>query len=295
MGKPGTILAVVTSTAICLALSWGCSLSDLGQFDADNESTQDAVTATDTVVFLDDVTILRDNGYYADTPAAVDTTVDLDATVVASDATMGDEGARDVVDMNDASAPDVPADGTEQVNDAADDTGNDISALRLPCVDADTDCPEGYTCESTAKDGSYCRPPQNCSLDGLTTLEGLIAALLVDVDGAPIFVKMAVTVDMGPKTCSMEECTAANKCCRSCTASMIVADAEIPIVIRGNDITLGCAGHESSDGSWCSELECAPLMPNETYVIWGSIRKFHPLELAMDGFCPLSDAQPAVD
>ncbi len=249
----------------------------------------------DSVGFLDDVTMLRDQGSPADTAAAVDTNVGLDAIVVGSDVA-NDNGAADAVELTDAAYGDLPVshDGEQPIDAPGDDGG--VSDIRIPCTSADTDCPAGFTCESTSKAGSYCRPPQKCSLDGLTDLNDLVRALLTDDSELPIFVKIAATVKMGPKTCSMEQC-GAGECCRDCYASMTVADSEIPIVIHAADgsTSATCTGKDSSDGSWCRELECKPLVPLETYVIWGSIRIHSPIELVMDGACLLSDAQTAVD
>lgn len=294
MGKSATIAAVLAAAGILMIISPGCGVFDAGLDDTDAAIALDTLAAEDSMAFLNDVTILRDHGATTDT-AMADAVAPVDSYATDSEST-GNDDARDTVESQDAQAPDY---GTGEDTVVSTDVQTDIAdlvAVRIPCTDAYTDCPDGFTCESLVKGDSYCRPPQECSLDGLTGLPELVSALISDGGQAPVFVKLAVGVEMGPVTCSMEQCPP-HECCRTCSASLHVADSGMPIIIRGTDgqNTVGCSGHESSDQTPCDLLVCSPLARAETYVIWGSIRMFNPWELAVAGFCPLSEAQPAVD
>lgn len=296
MGKSATITSLLATAGICMAMPTGCGVFDAGQDDTDATTYSDTATARDSSTFLEDVTLLLDEGGRTDS-AAADQGVYIDIHAADGESVGGDDG-RDVVEGQDAQAPDYGIGEDVIVSaDAATDTALPAE-IRMPCTDADThsDCPDGFTCESIAKGGFYCRPPQECSLDGLTGLPELVTALISDGGQVPVFVKLVVEVEMGPPTCSMEQCLP-RECCRTCSASLHVADSAMPIIIRGTDSqnTIGCTGHDSSDQTQCDAIECGPLVPAEKYVIWGSIRMFNPWELAVDGFCPMSEAQPAVD
>lgn len=293
-----TITIALFSLGVLAGLTSGCAMSSNGPEDFD-VVISDVAMGQDTIGFLDEATVLTDTGWHMDTTVNWDITVPPD-TSEPFDTGYQDQGAADIASADTFVSDSELADIVDSDQSVPEDASADIPAvtdIRIPCTDALIDCPPDYTCESTARNGSYCRPPQMCSTDGLTSIQDLLAGLLLVNDQIPIFIKLSVQVEMGQRTCSPEECDSTDKCCRDCFASIRIEDLADPVIlIRGKESNpVGCSGFESSDGSDCGELVCRPLTPGTRYVLWGSLRKMNPWELQLDGSCPESEALDAVD
>lgn len=293
-----TITIALLSLGVLSGMVTGCAGFNTGTEDFDVISS-DIALGQDTIGFLDEATVLTDTGWHMDTTVISDIFVPSD-TSEPFDTGLQDQGAADVAFADSFESDSELADIVGSDDSRNEDTYGDIPAdtgIRIPCTDALIDCPPDYTCESTARNGSYCRPPQMCSTDGLTSIQDLLAGLLLVNDQIPIFIKLSVQVEMGQRTCSPEECDSTDKCCRDCFASIRIEDLADPVIlIRGKESNpVGCSGFESSDGSDCGELVCRPLTPGTRYVLWGSLRKMNPWELQLDGSCPESEALDAVD
>ncbi len=286
-----TITIAMFSLGVLAGFTNGCAMSSNGPEDFD-VVISDVAMGQDTIGFLDEATVLTDTGWHMDTTVNWDITVPPD-TSEPFDTGYQDQGAADIASADTFVSDSELADIVDSDQSVPEDASADVPAvtdIRIPCSE-ETECPAGFKCVATTKNGSYCQPPQECTTDGLTSIDDLLAGLLLVNDQIPIFIKLLVNVEMGERTCSPEECDSTDKCCKDCFASIRIADLDGQVIlIQGNkDNPVGCSGNN------CDEMECTPPIPGTKYILWGSLRKRIPWELQLEGSCPESEVPDAVD
>lgn len=265
----------------------GCS-SDSAAIDEFNYDMDILEFADQEPIFFDAVILGDSLQDFTDDTISDQGTEGHQDTAIAMDTAGSDTGVY-FDTSNDAGMPeDVETDCEHPAEDVTvDDTEtNDSTLLRIECPNGDEDCPDGFYCENSEAKGMFmCHPLPECSLDGISSLEKLHAALGQDIN-EPVFIKLSATVMMDTPTCTLEPCTTDDPCCKECFAALTIGQGDFRIPLVGTkEMPVLCEGNNCN-----VQDQCEPLVPGTEYIIWGSASLWGDgPQLRLDGFCSLSD------
>lgn len=256
MYRFATVLAIVFAMTSC-----GDAFGDLTSGDQYTQFADVIDSSTGELAILADAVVLDSTQSDSQAPYDFDSILNgLDSsTVVGSDTILSQH---DIVVHHDA-CPDTA------IEDAVD---------QLACEDGGTDCPVKSTCVEDDDGKRHCIEIDQCSEDGAIDVAELIESLLT---GKKVHVKVLAEVWIGKPACSMMPCPESNPCCNACWAPLLIGGQELPILLLGNGMSIGC------QGTSCDfDEECSPMQPGASYWVWGNASLLGgAAQLSVDGYC----------